>query len=58
MKYPYKQKFTLADAADWDNLDLPGLVPKRHSKKYINGCEKRDLKQTEDNSPKERALTA
>jgi len=44
MKYPYKQKFTLADAADWDSLDLPGLVPKRHGKKYLNGCERRGPK--------------
>ncbi len=48
MKYPYKQKFTLADAVDWDSLDLPGLIPKRRGKKHLNGCERRERKQAED----------
>ena len=60
MKFPYKQKFTLADAADWNSLDLPGLIPKRRGKKYLNGCERRDPKLTKDSaSPaEEKALTA
>ena len=60
MKYPYKQKFTLADAADWDSLDLPGPVPKRHGKKYLNGCERRGPKVVKEKLPcaKEKALTA
>ena len=51
MKYPHRQKFTLADVADWDGLDLPGLVPKRYGKKYLNSCEMRDPKVAEQNSP-------
>jgi len=51
MNYPHKQMFTLADAADWDNLDFPGLVPKRCGKKHLNISERHDLKKTEDNSP-------
>ena len=60
MKYPHRQKFTLSDAADWDNLDLPGLVPKRLGKKYLNGCERHDPKQDQKQSTtsEERAKSA
>lgn len=59
MNYPQKQKFTLGDVADWDSLDLPGLVSKRQCK-YINGCERRERKAVKDLSllKEEKAFTA